>query len=164
MQTVAYNYFRLMSYKDEYEVSRLYSDKKFYNEISTNFSGDYKIYYNLSPPIFFKKDPITNMPIKSEFGPWIIYCFKILSFFKFLRHTPFDPFGYFHDRKMERKLIKDYENLIIKICSNLKSENYDIAIEIASNYDQIRGFGHIKKKNIEIAKSCEDKLLSAFNG
>ena len=65
---------------------------------------------------------------------------------------------------MERKLIKDYENLIIKICSNLKSENYDIAIEIASNYDQIRGFGHIKERNIEIAKSCEDKLLSAFNG
>ena len=162
-QVVAKNYFKLMSYKDEYEISRLYTDQDFYNEIKNNFNGNFSIYYNLAPPIFFKKDPITSKPIKSEFGPWMFYIFKILSFLKFLRHTPFDPFGYFHERKCEKKLIFKYEKLITYISSNLTSKNYDIAIEIASNYDQIRGFGYIKNKNIEIAKSCEDKLMSAFN-
>ena len=153
-----------MAYKDEYEVSRLYSDKEFYRKISENFEGDYKIFYNLAPPIFSKKDPVTNKPIKSEFGPWILNIFKIISFFKFIRNTLFDPFRYLEERKIEYKLINDYRQLITKVCSNLSEKNYDIAVEIASNYNQIKGYGHIKKKNIEIAKSCEDKLMSAFNG
>ncbi|MBI28737.1 MAG: hypothetical protein CFH21_00603 [Alphaproteobacteria bacterium MarineAlpha5_Bin11] len=160
---VAKNFFRLMSYKDEYEVSRLYSKNSFYHKIRNTFEGNYKINFNLSPPIFSKKDPITNKPIKTEFGPWILYFLKILQNFKFLRNTPFDPFGYLEDRKIERKLIKKYQDLILNISPKLNKNNYNYAVEIASNYNQIRGFGHIKKKNIKIANSCEDKLMSAFN-
>ena len=163
-KVVAKNYFRIMSYKDEYEVSRLFSENEFYDNIKDQFEGDYKIKFNLSPPIFYKKDPVTKNPIKSEFGSWIIYFFKVLSKLKFLRHTPFDPFGYLEERKLERSLILKYKELIIYLCNKISVSNYDTAVEIASNYDQVRGFGYIKKKNLEIANSCEDKLMSIFNG
>ena len=162
-QSVAYNYFRLMSYKDEYEVSRLFCENKFYDKIYNNFDGNYKIYYHLAPPFFSKKDPITKNPIKSEYGPWLINIFKLLKKFKFLRNTPFDPFGYLEERKIEKKLIKDYYNLINSIIPKMNINNYKIAVELASNYQQIKGFGHIKKKNIEIVNNCENKLMASFN-
>jgi indolepyruvate ferredoxin oxidoreductase len=84
--------------------------------------------------------------------------------FKFLRGTYFDLFGYFEERKIERLLINNYKDRILEICTKLTIENYALAVEIASTPDQIRGFGYIKEKNIEIAKRCEDKLMSAFNG
>ena len=90
--------------------------------------------------------------------------FKFISKFKFLRGTYFDIFGYFDERKIERLLIKNYRKRIKEICSKLTIDNYALAVEIASIPDQIRGFGYIKKKNIEIAKSCEVKLMSSFNG
>ena len=84
--------------------------------------------------------------------------------FKFLRGTYFDLFGYFEERKIERLLINNYKQRILEICSKLTIDNYTLAVEIASIPDQIRGFGYIKKKNIKIAESCEDKLMSVFNG
>ena len=83
--------------------------------------------------------------------------------FKFLRNTPFDPFGYLEERKIEKKLIKDYYNLINSIIPKMNINNYKIAVELASNYQQIKGFGHIKKKNIEIVNNCENKLMASFN-
>ena len=102
--------------------------------------------------------------MKKKFGPWIIYFFKFLSNFKFIRGTFFDPFGYFNERKIERSLITNYEKQILEICSKLSKKNYSLAVEIASVPDQIRGFGYVKKENIDIAKNCEQKLMSAFNG
>ena len=99
-----------------------------------------------------------------HFGPWLVMLFKIISKFKFLRGTYLDLFGYFDERKIERLLIKNYNEKILELCSKLNLDNYEIATEIASIPDQIRGFGYIKKKNIEIAKNCEDKLMSIFNG
>ena len=163
-KAVAKNYFKLMFYKDEYEVSRLFSNKEFINQINDNFEGDFNINYHMAPPIFSKKDPVSNKPLKRNFGPWLLYFFKFLSSLRFLRGTLFDPFSYLGERKIERQLIKDYENLILKINSKLSSNNYDTAVEIASTPDQIRGFGHVKKKNLEIAKNCELSLMSTFNG
>ena len=114
--------------------------------------------------IFSKKDKITGNPLKINFGSWIMILFKFISLFKFLRGTYFDLFGYFEERKIERLLINNYKDRILEICSKLTIENYALAVEIASTPDQIRGFGYIKEKNIEIAKRCEDKLMSAFNG
>ena len=161
---VAINYFKLMSYKDEYEIARLYSDNEFINKINETFEGNFKINYHLSPPIFFSKDKVTGYPLKINFGSWIMILFKFISLFKFLRGTYFDLFGYFEERKIERLLINNYKDRILEICSKLTIENYALAVEIASTPDQIRGFGYIKEKNIEIAKRCEDKLMSAFNG
>jgi len=162
--TVAMNYFKLMSYKDEYEVARLYSNKEFINKITDTFEGNFKINFHLAPPVFYKKDKVTGNPLKMNFGFWIMILFKFISIFKFLRGTYFDIFGYLDERKIERLLIKNYEQRILEICPKLTIDNYTLAVEIASIPDQIRGFGHIKKKNIEIAKSCEVKLMSSFNG
>ena len=161
---VAINYFKLMSYKDEYEVARLYSNNEFINKINETFEGNFKINFHLSPPIFYTQDKVTGHPLKINFGSWIMILFKFISLFKFLRGTYFDLFGYFEERKIERLLINNYKDRILEICTKLTIENYALAVEIASTPDQIRGFGYIKEKNIEIAKRCEDKLMSAFNG
>jgi len=161
---VAINYFKLMSYKDEYEVARLYSNKEFISKINNTFEGNFKINFHLAPPIFYKKDKVTGNPLKMHFGSWIMVLFKFIGIFKFLRGTYFDPFAYLDERKIERLLINDYKDRILKICSKLSKDNYTLAVEIASIPDQIRGFGYIKNKNIEIAKSCEDRLMLAFNG
>ena len=161
---VAINYFKLMSYKDEYEVARLYSNKEFISKINNTFEGNFKINFHLAPPIFYKKDKVTGNPLKMHFGSWIMVLFKFIGIFKFLRGTYFDPFAYLDERKIERLLINDYKDRILEICSKLTKDNYTLAVEIASIPDQIRGFGYIKNRNIEIAKSCEDRLMSAFNG
>ena len=161
---VAINYFKLMSYKDEYEVARLYSNKEFISKINNTFEGNFKINFHLAPPIFYKKDKVTGNPLKMHFGSWTMILFKFIVLFKFLRGTYFDPFAYLDERKKERLLINDYKDRILEICSKLTKDNYKLAVEIASIPDQIRGFGYIKNKNIEIAKSCEDRLMSAFNG
>ena len=161
---VAINYFKLMSYKDEYEVARLYSNKEFISKINNTFEGNFKINFHLAPPIFYKKNKVTGNPLKMNFGSWIMVLFKFIGIFKFLRGTYFDPFAYLDERKIERLLINDYKDRILEICSKLTKDNYTLAVEIASIPDQIRGFGYIKNRNIEIAKSCEDRLMSAFNG
>jgi len=161
---VAINYFKLMSYKDEYEVARLYSNNEFINKINKTFEGNFKINFHLAPPIFYKKDKVTGNPLKMHFGSWTMILFKFISTLKFLRGTYFDPFAYLDERKIERLLINDYKDRILEICSKLTKDNYTLAVEIASIPDQIRGFGYIKKKNIKIAESCEDKLMSVFNG
>jgi indolepyruvate ferredoxin oxidoreductase len=161
---VAINYFKLMSYKDEYEVARLYSNNEFISKINNTFEGNFKINFHLAPPIFNKKDKVTGNVLKMHFGSWIMVLFKFIGIFKFLRGTYFDPFAYLDERKIERLLINDYKDRILEICSKLTKDNYTLAVEIASIPDQIRGFGYIKNRNIEIAKSCEDRLMSAFNG
>jgi len=162
-EVVAINYFKLMSYKDEYEVSRLYSNNEFMNKIKQTFEGNYRINFNLAPPIFYKKDKLTGNPVKTSFGPWVMILFKFLCIFKFLRGTLFDPFGQLKERKIERQLINDYKNLVMEIAPKLQKNNYNIAVDLASTPDQIRGFGYIKEKNIMIAKNCQNKLLASFN-
>ena len=162
-KAVAINYFKLMSYKDEYEVARLYSNNEFINKINQSFEGNFKINFYLAPPIFSKKDKITGNPLKTKFGPWVMTLFKIIRKFKFLRGTFFDPFGYLSERKSERKLIEDYKNCILDIGKKLSKDNYDIAVDIASAPDQIRGFGYVKEKNIKIAEDCQSNLIATFN-
>ena len=157
------NYFKLMSYKDEYEISRLYSDIEFIDKVKKKFDGNYKINFYLSPPIFNKKDKVTGNPLKIKFGQWFINIFKIISKLKFLRGTLFDPFGYLQERKNERRLVKDYKNTVLEIGKKLTLNNYDIAVDIASLPDQIRGFGHVKEKNLRVAEECKNNLMNAFN-
>ena len=152
-----------MAYKDEYEVARLYSNNDFINHINQTFEGNFKINFYLSPSFFSKKDKVTKNPLKTKFGPWLMTLFKIISKFKFLRGTFLDPFSYLLERKKERKLIKDYKDSILEIAKKLNKNNYNIAVDIASTPDQIRGFGHIKEKNIKVAENCLNNLINTFN-
>ena len=152
--------FKLMAYKDEYEVARLHSDGVFKKKISEMFEGDYKIKYHLAPPLFSRKDPDTGHLKKSEYGSWMSLVFRSLSRLKFLRGTRFDIFGYTAERRMERQLIKDYIEIIDKIVESAEVINADVVRDLLALPDEIRGFGHVKEANVAAVKVKWDALVS----
>ncbi len=149
-----------MSYKDEYEVARLYTDGAFFKKLQRQFAGDFTLQYHLAPPLLASRDPLTGEPRKRGFGPWMLHVFKFLARLRRLRGTVFDIFGYTKERRMERRLIAEYEAILRELAASLSADNHGIAVEIASLPAKIRGFGHIKQRNVENAKGCEAKLLS----
>src|SRR5437867_748655 len=161
-EAVARYYFKLMAYKDEYEVARLYSDPGFARKIEGMFEGGYRLKFHLAPPIFNKPDPRTGEARKSEFGPWMMAAFRILAKLKGLRGTPFDVFGMSEERKTERRLIGEYEATIAELLEQLDGENQKLAVEIASVPEHIRGFGHVKRRHLGEAKKKEAELIAAF--
>jgi indolepyruvate ferredoxin oxidoreductase len=160
-EAVARYAFKLMAYKDEYEVARLYTSGDFEKRIRDTFDGDYKIHFHLAPPTFARRDSEGKLR-KSEFGPWMFRAFRLLSKFKGLRGGAFDVFGYTAERKMERKLIDDYFATVDELLARLDRNNHALAIEIASIPEQIRGYGHIKDANFEKAKTRWDGLMDAW--
>jgi len=150
---------KLMSYKDEYEVARLYSDGQFKEKINNTFEGKLKIKFHLAPPLFAPKNPNTGKLKKITIGSWIMTAFKILTKFKFLRGSIFDPFGKTKERKMERYLIEQYINDINKILNEVNKDKLFIATQIASVPEIIRGYGHIKEENIIKAQEKRKQLL-----
>src|SRR6266478_3683453 len=161
-ESVARYYSKLMAYKDEYEVARLYSDPGFARRIEGMFEGGYRLKFHLAPPIFNKPDPRTGEARKSEFGPWMMAAFRILAKLKGLRGTPFDVFGMSEERKAERRLIGEYEATVAELLEHLDGENQKLAVEIASVPEHIRGFGHVKRRHLDEAKKKEAALLAAF--
>ena len=161
-EAVARYHYKLLAYKDEYEVARLYSEADFRKQLEQQFEGDYQIRFHMAPPIIGKKDNVTGLPIKTTFGPWMERMLPLLAKFKFLRGTPFDPFGRSDDRRMERKLIHQYEQIVNEIMSGLTAENHRLAIELASYPEFIRGYGHIKRQHVEEIQPKVDDLLSAW--
>lgn len=151
-----------MAYKDEYEVARLYSDHSFEERLNKTFEGSFSIKYNLAPPLFAKRDADGHLT-KSEYGAWMKHAFRMLARFKWLRHTAFDPFGYTEERKMERRLIRDYEDTIEQCLSLLSADNHDVALALASLPEQVRGFGHIKARNITAYYQDRDTLLGQLS-
>jgi indolepyruvate ferredoxin oxidoreductase len=159
---VARYYFKLLAYKDEYEVARLHTDPAFLARIARMFEGDYKLRFHLAPPALAKVDPATGEARKSEFGPWMMRAFRVLRRLKFLRGTALDPFGYTEERRAERRLIRDYEAIVAELVENLNSGNHALAVDIARIPEQIRGFGHVKRRQLRAAKAREQELLRAF--
>ena len=160
---VARNFAKLMSYKDEYEVARLHSDPSFKALLRETFEDGARYRYNLAPPLFSRRDPETGQLLKREFGAWVGGAFSVLARLKVLRGTPFDLFGYTEERRMERRLISDYEQLILRLLPLLNAANHPIAVQIASLPGQIRGYGHIKEANVGKARALEAKLLVDFD-
>ncbi|MEP0200852.1 MAG: indolepyruvate ferredoxin oxidoreductase family protein [Halioglobus sp.] len=154
--------YKLMAYKDEYEVARLYSAPEFLQKLQEQFEGDYTLEFNLAPPIIAPKDKTTGLPTKIQFGPWMLKSFGILAKFKFLRGTAFDPFGYFAERKMERALIEAYFERVELLLRDLNSDNYELAVKIAALPMTIRGYGHIKHENVEEAQATLDALMAQW--
>ncbi len=162
-QSVARSFAKLMAYKDEYEVARLYTDGRFINKLQTQFEGDITVKFNLAPPLFSRRDPVTGHLLKKEFGSWMMGAFRLLAKFKGLRGTAFDIFGYTDERKMERRLINDYEAMIRTLLPKLNETNYQIANELAESTNKIRGYGHVKEKNVQQTQILWDSLLQKFN-
>jgi indolepyruvate ferredoxin oxidoreductase len=151
-QAAARFYHKLLAYKDEYEVARLYTNGEFIKELKATFQGNYKIRLNLAPPIMEQNDPATGRPKKREFGAWMLTAFGILAKFKFLRATPLDIFGYHHDRRVERQLIKEYEADMALVLKTMRRDNLDICEELLLVPDEIRGYGPVKDANLKNAK------------
>jgi indolepyruvate ferredoxin oxidoreductase len=160
VRAAARNLFTLMAYKDEYEVARLYSDGAFLKKLQQQFDGDFTLEYHLAPPLLASRDPSTGEPRKRAFGPWILRIFRILARLRRLRGTVFDIFGYTRERRMERRLIAEYEAILRELAVSLSPDNYPLAVEIASVPAKMRGFGHVKARNVETAKACEAELLT----
>ena len=159
-EAAARNLFKLMAYKDEYEVARLYTDGTFKKQIASTFEGDkMRFEFHLAPPLLAKKDKDTGELKKQSYGPWILTAFRVLKHFKVLRGTPLDPFGYGAERRTERKLIRDYEATLEEVMNRLELDNHAIAVGIAAIPEKIRGFGHVKARHLVAAKAAEAALL-----
>jgi indolepyruvate ferredoxin oxidoreductase len=161
-ETFAKSLFKLMAYKDEYEVARLYTDGDFLKKLHAQFEGDFKLEFNLAPPLFAKRDPATGELQKRPYGAWMFQAFKLLAKLKGLRGTTFDIFGHSEERKTERRLIGDYEATMASVIAALDAGNHALAVQIAALPEQIRGFGHVKDKNLAKVKEREANLLAAF--
>ena len=155
-EIVARNYAKLLAYKDEYEVARLHADPNFRKKIEGMFEGDYRVFYYLAPPLFRRNDE------KIRFGPWILPLFKALRSLRFLRGSALDPFGYMEERRTERALIREYEDTVARLLARLDSQNQALALEIAAIPDEIRGFGHIKARNLAPARKKWQELLARY--
>ncbi|MCD8566428.1 MAG: indolepyruvate ferredoxin oxidoreductase family protein [Alphaproteobacteria bacterium] len=158
-EAAAKYYHKLLAYKDEYEVARLYTDGTFLKELNAQFSGDFKLQFHMAPPILETKDPATGRPKKRTFGPWMLKTLSVLAKFKSLRGTPFDIFGYNPERKLERALIKEYEETVDLALQKLDSGNHALCIELLSVPEQIKGYGPVKMGNIQKAKALRESLL-----
>jgi indolepyruvate ferredoxin oxidoreductase len=163
-EAVARNYFKLLAYKDEYEVARLYSDGAFVRRLEEQFQGDYRLEFHLAPAWLAQRDPRTGEPRKRQFGPWMLKAFAALAKFKFLRGTAFDPFGYGADRKLERELIGEYESEIAHVLDKIDAIHYRTAVDIAELPEQIRGFGHVKEKSVARARERARALKEGAAG
>ena len=161
-EAVARGYFKLLAYKDEYEVARLHASPEFRRRLEATFEGDFTLEFHLAPPLFARRDPATGEPRKSRYGPWMMRAFAVLARFKGLRGTMFDPFGYTEERRTERRLIERYEEVVSSLLGDLDHANHAVAIEIASLPERIRGFGHVKARSIEEAEGREAELLGRF--
>ena len=161
-EAVAHNYAKLLAYKDEYEVARLFAETAFSAEVDQQFEGDYRLKFHLAPPLIASRDPQTGHLIKQEFGPWILPLFRGLAKLKGLRGTAFDIFGYSHERKVERALIGQYETLIEELLAGLSPANHALAVKLASVPEDIKGYGHVKDAHLEKAKRKEADLLALW--
>ncbi len=162
VQSVARNAYKLMAYKDEYEVARLYSEPAFMDRLKDQFSGHRKVSIWLSPPLIARPDPNTGRPVKIKFGPWILPVFRLLARFKFLRATWADPFGKSAERKGERALRDDYFQMIELITSSLVEQNLPSAIRLAELPDMIRGYGPVKEEAVAKYQKQRAEMFKTF--
>ncbi len=160
-EAVARYAFKLMAYKDEYEVARLYVDPAFMEKVKAQFEGDYSLKFHLAPPMFSKKNDKGEL-VKRQFGSWVFGAFKLLARMKGLRGTAFDIFGYTEERREERALIVQYEETLNMMLAKLSASNLNAAVAVASVPEEIRGYGHVKAQHMKRAMANREELLNAF--
>jgi indolepyruvate ferredoxin oxidoreductase len=143
-ETVAHSYFKLLAYKDEYEVARLYTRTDFLPSLRRNFGSDFKLKFHFSPPLLARRDPNSGRPKKYALGSWVLALLRVLAPLKRLRGTPWDPFGWSEERRMERRLLGEYEQLLDLFARELDAQHLDQALVLAGLPQAVRGFGPIK--------------------
>jgi indolepyruvate ferredoxin oxidoreductase len=156
-EAVARNLFKLMAYKDEYEVARLHTDNAFLQKINGMFEGNFTLNYHLAPPLIAKTNAKGELQ-KQKFGPFMLTCFKLLKHLKLLRGTALDVFGYTEERRTERELIQQYSTSVDNILGKLNASNHALAVEMARIPEQIKGFGHVKARHLAAARQKWDAL------
>ncbi|MEO8079814.1 MAG: DUF6537 domain-containing protein, partial [Caldimonas sp.] len=155
---------KLMAYKDEYEVARLYTDGEFERQLAGRFEGKPVLEFYMAPPVLVKpRSGRAAAPRKVRFGPWLLPLLRVLARGKVLRGTAFDPFGRTEERRLERRLVAEYEARIGELMAGLSADRLAVAVAIASVPAQIRGYGHVKLASLAIAKARERELLSRFD-
>jgi len=162
-EAVARHLFKLMAYKDEYEVARLHTDGAFTTRIASMFEGDYRLVHHLAPPLFAARDAEGHF-VKRPFGPWMHKAMSLLAKFKGLRGTPFDPFGRSEERRVERALIGEYEACIAELLTTLAAGNRALAVEIACIPEEIRGYGHVKARQLAAVRTKWSALMQRWRG
>jgi indolepyruvate ferredoxin oxidoreductase len=164
-EAVARYLFKLMAYKDEYEVARLHTDPAFHAKISAMFEGDYTLHYHLAPPLLAQKNDKGELQ-KRQFGPAMLTAFRLLKQLKFLRGTVFDVFGLTEERRQERASIADYRTTMDLVLAALAADSnparYQLALQLARIPEQIKGFGHVKARNLKTAQHNQRLLLAQW--
>ncbi|MDP3823163.1 MAG: indolepyruvate ferredoxin oxidoreductase family protein [Burkholderiales bacterium] len=160
-EAVARYLFKLMAYKDEYEVARLHTDPSFHDRIAAQFEGDYKLHYHLAPPLIAKKNDKGEL-VKQKFGPVMLTGFRLLAKLKGLRGGSFDIFGKTEERQMERALIVEYRASIDELLGSLNAANLALAAEIARVPEDIRGYGHVKERHLHAARPKWAALMTQW--
>jgi indolepyruvate ferredoxin oxidoreductase len=158
-RAVARYYFKLLAYKDEYEVARLYTDGTFRAQLEEQFSGDYTLRLNLAPQMFNRRHARTNRARKHSYGPWIFPVLKVLAAGKRVRGTRADLFGRTEHRRQERALIAEYEATVRDVLASLRLETLELAIEAVSVPEHIRGFDTVKDQGVAWARAETQRLL-----
>jgi indolepyruvate ferredoxin oxidoreductase len=161
IRAVAVNAYRLMAYKDEYEVARLYAEPAFRQALEAQFSGVGKLSVWLAPPILSRVDPVTGRPAKRKFGPWIFKAFGVLAAMKGLRGTWADPFGATAERRAERALIGEYASTIGQLCARLDEVGLKTATALAALPDGVRGYGPVKEQAMKVYAERRAALIQA---
>jgi indolepyruvate ferredoxin oxidoreductase len=160
-EAVARYLFKLMAYKDEYEVARLHTDRSFHERLGAMFEGETKLTYHLAPPLLAKKNAKGEL-VKQAYGPWMLGAFRVLAKGKGLRGTAFDIFGRSAERKTERALIGEYRACIEELLRTLNAGNLAQAAEIARIPEEIRGYGHVKERHLDAARAKWSRLMAAW--
>jgi indolepyruvate ferredoxin oxidoreductase len=161
-EAVARYFFKLMAYKDEYEVARLYADPAFMQKVNAQFEGDFSLKFHLAPPLWSKRDSQGHL-VKRQFGSWTLALFRILAKLRGLRGTPLDVFGRTAERRTERALIGQYEQTIRMLLPKLDAKTLSAAVALASVPEEIRGYGHVKEATLESARRKQSELLETFS-
>ena len=157
---VADSYFRLLAYKDEYEVARLHAGGQFRAAVARAFRGGYRLRFHLAPPWLARPDPVTGVVRKLAVGGWVLPLFALLTRLRGLRGTALDPFGYQAERRMERRLITDYEALVGELLASLSPARHALAVELAGLWAQARGYGHVKAAAVAQLQARQQSLLA----
>jgi len=158
-QAVATQLYRLMAYKDEYEVARLYTESDFLEELDATFGGDYKLTFHLAPPLLGGRKDAKGRPVKRRFGPWMLKAMKGLARLRGLRSGPLDPFRFGADRKLDRRLLAEYEALLDELMARLSDGNHATALALAKLPEEVRGYGPVREAAAEKADERRTRLL-----
>jgi indolepyruvate ferredoxin oxidoreductase len=162
-RAVADGHFQLLAIKDEYEVARLYTDGEFQRELEQRFEGPWRVHYHLAPPLLTRTDPRSGRPRKRRFGPWLGPLLALLARCRRLRGGWLDPFGHTAERRLERRLIVDYERTLDQALARLTPQRHALVVELAALPGKMRGFGPVKAANVAAAQRRAAEIAAALD-